>query len=117
MSASPYPSKFIKLLCFRVLEKCEMDKVLKGVGPVSAPGGGEGAGDLHLGLLGDFVKNHIDNTKLARESLDKKTGWLLTLSGALIPLSINLVIAAGGKTSPWIWLPFVELILINTPFS
>lgn len=51
-------------------------------------------------------------TRISLESLDKKTGWLLTLTGVLIPLSIGLVVPAAQRIPVW-WV-LVCLLLIST---
>ncbi len=51
-------------------------------------------------------------TRISLESLDKKTGWLLTLTGVLIPLSIGLVVPAAQRVP--VWQELVCLLLIST---
>lgn len=63
--------------------------------------------------LEDLIKARYEAAGALREAVDKKIGWLLGLTGVLIPLSINLIIAAGGKTP--IWFPFLGLIFVTSP--
>lgn len=77
----------------------------------------EGSSQASLdGISSDVLEKIIPAeaaiTRISLESLDKKTGWLLTLTGVLIPLSIGLVVPAAQRIPVW-WV-LVCLLLIST---
>ena len=69
-------------------------------------------GDISSDVLEKIIPAEAAMTRISLESLDKKTGWLLTLTGVLIPLSIGLVVPAAQRIPVW-WV-LVCLLLIST---
>lgn len=61
----------------------------------------------------DLVKELFKNERDRREALDKKVSWLLTLSGILVPLSVNLVITSAGQLPLWFY--FLALLFVTVP--
>ena len=61
----------------------------------------------------DLVKDLYKQERDRREALDKKVSWLLTLSGILIPLSVNLIITGAGQLPRCFH--FLALLLVTIP--
>ena len=61
----------------------------------------------------DLIKAQYDSAKALREAVDKKIGWLLALTGVLIPLSLNLILVGAGKMPNLFY--FVALLFVTSP--
>ena len=61
----------------------------------------------------DLIKVQYEATSTLREAVNNKIGWLLGLTGLLIPLSINLIVAGIGKMPNWF--TFIALPFVTSP--